>query len=42
MRRSTETHWLEHHNNLMGIRLGADYCAEHEWGIEGIITENKN
>lgn len=24
------------HDKLIGINLGADYCSEHEWGIDGI------
>lgn len=27
---------LEKNGSLIGINLGADYCAEHEWGIKGI------
>jgi hypothetical protein len=27
---------LDDHQNLMGMFLPADYCAEHEWGIESL------
>lgn len=28
---------VEHEDKIIGIALGYDFCAEHEWGIEGII-----
>lgn len=28
--------FLENENGVFGVTLGYDYCAEHEWGIEGI------
>jgi hypothetical protein len=28
--------WLEVDGKVIGISLGADYCAEHEWGINGL------
>jgi hypothetical protein len=29
----------EKNNELIGVSLGYDYCAEHEWGIKGIKRE---
>lgn len=26
--------WLDDNGKLIGVNLGADYCAEHEWGID--------
>ncbi len=28
--------WIELEGQLVGIALGSDFCAEHEWGIDGI------
>lgn len=28
--------WIEDEGKIVGICLGYDYCAEHEWGIKGI------
>ena len=28
--------WRDDQLNIIAINLGADYCAEHEWGIDGI------
>jgi hypothetical protein len=38
MRRGTEgTYWRdENSNQIVAVNLGADFCAEHEWGIKGI------
>lgn len=37
MRRACQdTDFIEHDGELIGLCLGADYCAEHEWGIKGI------
>lgn len=37
MRRSFNSDFLTNDNGeIIGINLGADYCAEHEWGIRGI------
>lgn len=36
MRKSYDPVKLEDNGKLMAISLGADYCAEHEWGIAGI------
>lgn len=36
MRRSFEPIKLEEDGRLICVNLGADYCAEHEWGISGI------
>ena len=38
--------FIEDENNFYGISLGSDFCAEHEWGIDGIkrsfsINESK-
>ena len=29
----------EQNNQLIGVSLGYDFCAEHEWGIKGIKRE---
>lgn len=39
MRQSFIPEWLLDHNNVYGIWFGADYCAEHEWGIDRIREE---
>lgn len=36
MRAGTNPEWLKIDGKLIGINLGADYCAEHEWGIRGL------
>jgi hypothetical protein len=37
MRRGYDSELIkDEQGNLLGINLGADYCAEHEWGIDGI------
>lgn len=37
MRRGYKSELIKDDNDqLLGINLGADYCAEHEWGIDGI------
>ena len=37
MRRGYDSEFLTDDNGeIMGINLGADHCAEHEWGIKGI------
>lgn len=47
MRRGRDSAWLEHDGKLLGVNLGSDFCAEHEWGIAGlkrtfgITTEGK-
>jgi hypothetical protein len=28
--------FLYHDNKLVGVNLGFDFCAEHEWGVKGI------
>lgn len=33
MRTGKQPAWLEVDGKVIGISLGADYCAEHEWGI---------
>lgn len=39
MRRGYKSELIKDDNGqLLGINLGADYCAEHEWGIDGIKT----
>ena len=35
LRRSFRMEWMKNkQGEVMGINLGADYCAEHEWGID--------
>lgn len=37
MRRGYDSELIKDDNgNLLGFNLGADYCAEHEWGIDGV------
>lgn len=36
MRRGYNGHLIEENGIFYGVALGADYCAEHEWGIKGI------
>lgn len=36
MRRGSSSGWLEHEGKLIAVNLGADFCAEHEWGIKGL------
>lgn len=36
MRRGHDFDWLYDDEKMVAINLGSDYCAEHEWGIEGI------
>ncbi len=36
MRRGQKPRFLEHEGVLVGVNLGADFCAEHEWGIKKI------
>lgn len=36
MRRTLESKFLLDDGKIVGIDLGADFCAEHEWGIEQI------
>lgn len=36
MRRGNDNGFLVHEDVLVGISLGADFTAEHEWGIKGI------
>ena len=48
MRRGYKNGWLENDNKeMIGINLGADYCAEHEWGTKDLreilgVTDDKN
>lgn len=37
MRQSFKFEWLKHNEEVIGLNLGADYCAEHEWGISSIL-----
>lgn len=39
MRAGRDQEMLELEGKLVGVNLGADYCAEHEWGIKGIQRE---
>jgi hypothetical protein len=34
MRQGFNNGWLTDEENIIGINLGADFCAEHEWGIK--------
>lgn len=36
MRRASNGDWLMEGDVLVGINLGSDFCAEHEWGIEDL------
>lgn len=36
MRRGSRSGWMEHEGKLIAVNLGADFCAEHEWGIKGL------
>ena len=36
MRRANDASLLKDGDKLIGINLGADFCAEHEWGIKGL------
>lgn len=36
MRRGHNSSWLTHNDTIIGVNLGADFTAEHEWGIDGI------
>lgn len=36
MRAAREFGWLMDGDKVVGINLGADYCAEHEWGIKSL------
>lgn len=36
MRKGRDNGILVENNVLLGVNLGADHCAEHEWGIKGI------
>lgn len=48
MRRGHKNGWLDDDNKQMiGINLGADYCAEHEWGTKDLrnilgVEDDKN
>ncbi len=37
MRRGYKSDWLMNEEHTIGVNLGADFCAEHEWGIEGLM-----
>lgn len=34
MRRGRDSGWMEHEGKLVAVNLGADFTAEHEWGIK--------
>lgn len=36
MRRGHDNGWLEEDGNLIGINLGSDFVAEHEWGTKDL------
>lgn len=36
MRRAFHAKLIYHESKFLGINLGYDYCAEHEWGIKGL------
>ncbi len=35
----SDTELVEEDGKIIGIALGYDYCAEHEWGIKGIVQK---
>lgn len=39
MRRGYNGHLIEENNTFYGVALGADYVAEHEWGIGGLVRK---
>lgn len=39
MRHANDAEVMKIDDKLVGFNLGADYCAEHEWGIKGIVRE---
>ena len=39
MRYANNPEVMKINNEFVGIDLGADFCAEHEWGIKGIVRE---
>ena len=39
MRHANDAEVMKIDDKLVGFNLGADFCAEHEWGIKGIIRE---
>jgi len=40
MRRATgETEFVNLENIIIGVNLGYDFCAEHEWGIRGLRSD---
>lgn len=41
MRHANDAEVMKIDNKLVGFNLGADFCAEHEWGINGILSDFK-
>ena len=41
MRNARNAKVMKIDGHFVGVDLGADYCAEHEWGIKGIRREFK-
>lgn len=41
MRHANNAEVMKVDDKLVGFNLGSDYCAEHEWGIKGILNEFK-
>lgn len=39
MRRANDNGFLFEGDVLVGVNLGADYCAEHEWGIKNLCRD---
>ena len=39
MRHANDAEVMKIDDKLVGFNLGADFCAEHEWGIKGIVRE---
>ncbi len=39
MRRARDSEWLVEDTNFMGINFGADFCAEHEWGVAELCSQ---
>lgn len=36
MRKAHNNNWLIQNGKFVGVNLGADFCAEHEWGIKDL------
>ena len=36
MRRTSNPKWISNGNSLVGISMGSEFCAEHEWGVKDL------